>query len=464
MNIIADFRPTLRQNEALKYLDDDETEELIFGGGAGGGKSVLGCFWVIKNCLKYPGVRYIIGRAKLKNLLQSTVKTLFRIMGNTDSPKGEVRFNLRQDRDYTYRQMSGEIHFNNSSEIIFKDFFQYPTDPEFDSLGSVEITGAFLDEISQIGTKAREITLSRMRHLTDKYHLKGKLLGCTNPCKTWAYYDFYKPWKEKKETKTKKFIQALAKDNPYLDPNYIEILKRRDKLTKERLLYGNWEYDDDPGTLVNYDKSVDIFTNEYVKKKDEQKYITADPARFGQDRAVIYVWKGLYIYKVFAYGKTSGDFIERKIIELAKSESVPRSNIILDEDGIGGPIMDNIPGIKGFINNASPIKEMTGGQEISNYSNLKSQCYFKLAEYINAGKIGAYFSNPEYKEILIEDLEQIKRKDPDKDTKMQIVPKDEMKEKLGRSPDFSDCMMFRMYFEIKKSDYFLLEDKEGTIF
>ena len=32
------------------------------------------------------------------------------------------------------------------------------------------------------------------------------------------------------------------------------------------------------------------------------------------------------------------------------------------------------------------------------------------------------------------------------------VGKDVMKEKLGRSPDFGDCFLMRMYFELKSKD------------
>jgi len=48
-------------------------------------------------------------------------------------------------------------------------------------------------------------------------------------------------------------------------------------------------------------------------------------------------------------------------------------------------------------------------------------------------------------------LEQVKSLDVDKDSPRQIVPKDKVKEILGRSPDFSDALMMRMYFELKKS-------------
>ena len=55
--------------------------------------------------------------------------------------------------------------------------------------------------------------------------------------------------------------------------------------------------------------------------------------------------------------------------------------------------------------------------------------------------------------MLIEDLEQIARKDPDKDSKPAIVPKEVIKEKLGRSPDVGDAIMLRMHFELNQESF-----------
>ena len=43
---------------------------------------------------------------------------------------------------------------------------------------------------------------------------------------------------------------------------------------------------------------------------------------------------------------------------------------------------------------------------------------------------------------------QIRTKDADKDNKLQIIQKDTVKGILGRSPDYSDALAMRMYYEI----------------
>ena len=53
---------------------------------------------------------------------------------------------------------------------------------------------------------------------------------------------------------------------------------------------------------------------------------------------------------------------------------------------------------------------------------------------------------PECSCILAE-LEWVKSKDMDKDGKLKLVGKDVVKENIGRSPDYSDMIMMRMWFE-----------------
>ena len=45
--------------------------------------------------------------------------------------------------------------------------------------------------------------------------------------------------------------------------------------------------------------------------------------------------------------------------------------------------------------------------------------------------------------------EQVKQKALDSDMKKGVVPKDKVKELIGRSSDFADCIMMREYFELK---------------
>jgi hypothetical protein len=57
--------------------------------------------------------------------------------------------------------------------------------------------------------------------------------------------------------------------------------------------------------------------------------------------------------------------------------------------------------------------------------------------------------DPDIKELIMEEFGQIKEKDMDKDGKKCLVGKDEIKANIGRSPDFFDTIMMRMYGKIR---------------
>jgi hypothetical protein len=117
----------------------------------------------------------------------------------------------------------------------------------------------------------------------------------------------------------------------------------------------------------------------------------------------------------------------------------------VDSDGVGGGVADMIQGCKNFVNNSSPLENPVTRQK-ENFDNLKSQCYYKLAEYINDNKIFINATGT-IKEKIIQELEQVKQKSVDNDGKKGVMPKDKVKALIGRSPDFSDCLAMRMIFE-----------------
>ena len=438
----------LKQTQALDYLEDYHTTEVLFGGGAGGGKSILGCYFLMKFALKYPESRWVMGRASMKTLKETTYVSFLK----TAKIQG-----LKIDRDFQitspqHKDFANSIVFPNGSAILMKDLQYYPSDPDYDELGSLEITGGFIDEANQVTAKAKNILASRMRHNISEYGILPKLLMTCNPAKNWTYQDFYRPHKDGKLPEHRKFVQSLVTDNPDIDPTYYQNLLKLDEISKQRLLYGNWEFDDDPATLIIYEKILDIFTNDFVSPGE--KYITADIARYGSDTTVIAVWDGLRC-ELYQY-KGKGVTEVAQIIKGLQAEfSVPLNNIICDDDGVGGGVVD-ILRCKGFVNNSTPLPNpvkpnvnLAGNKVPDNYTNLKSQCYFLLAEKINANEIYVNCNSINTREFLIQELEQVKQHKMDQDGKKQVVPKDKVKELIGRSPDFSDALMMRMWFSLK---------------
>jgi phage terminase large subunit len=422
---------TKKQSLAWKLLMNDTTNEVLYGGSAGAGKSWLGCLWISTLCLQYPGVRCLIGRTVLTQLKMTTLNTLFETLQSMGLKSGE---------HYVYNGQSNIITFNNKSEIILKDLQYQPSDPNFDSLGGLELTAVFVDEAAQISQLAYNILKSRMRFKLTEYNLIPKMLMTCNPGQVWLKKVFYLPYVQDTLEPTKAFVPALPMDNPHLPPSYIEMLKGLPNAQRRRLLEGDWNYMDESDNLFDFDSiSNSIFLS--TPKPEDKKYISVDVARFGSDRSVAIVWSGLVVLEVFIYTKLSTTELSSEIRELIQKYGVHPNNVIVDSDGVGGGVADQIRGTN-FVNNARPLHEQ-------NFSNLKSQCYVKLSELFKEGKMSVNILDPTITDELTQELLSIKLKDVDKDNKVAVQSKEEMKKVLGKSPDLSDALMMRMYFEIK---------------
>jgi len=440
--------PTKKQHQAFQILQDKTTKFLLFGGGAGGGKTWFGCEWLLTNCYRYPKSKWFIGRKELKRLMASTYVTWTKVCSHHKIPTTDWKLNSQ----WNY------IEFVNGSRIDLLDVAYQPQDPLFERFGSLEFTGGWGEEVGEWDFLAFDVLKSRLgRHLNNEYEINPpKLLLTCNPTQNWVFKLFYKPYKEKTLPKEYAFIQALYKDNPHTVEIYGEQLNSiADSILRARLKDGLWEYTNDDLALMNYQAIIDIFTN--TVEFSSKKYLSADIARFGSDKIVFNSWRGLDLYKLEEKTKQSNLQTENDIRDILFKDNIPYQNAIIDEDGIGGGVIDHLQGVNGFMGNRSPMfkKDVKPIGNIPasyvkkpNYKNLRSQCYFALAEAINNRKIKISANLTErQKNMIIEELSQIKRVDNDALAPLQVVSKDIIKEAIGRSPDYADALMMRFFFE-----------------
>jgi len=416
-----------KQIEALEQLSiDNDCRQLLYGGSAGSGKSFLGCDWQIKRRLKYPNTRGLIGRSELKKLRLSTMATFFELC---------AMYGLNPDKHWTYNGQDHVIKFYNGSQIILMDLADLPSDPEFQRFGSIELTDAFVDEAGEVSQKCIDILSSRLRYklINDK----PKLLMTCNPHKGWLYNEFFDAQRNGTIRKDRQFIQALPTDNPHVSEVYLESLQMLPIIDRKRLLEGDWDYDETKDRLYEYDDLLRCFRNPSTISQD--KFITADIARMGDDRTVIVLWNGLHAEKFIALKHKPINEVVDTIRQLAESNGVRLSNVLVDEDGIGGGAVDFLK-CKGFLNGSKAVRD--------NYMNLKCDCYFKLGELITTNAIT--FEST-HKDTIVKELEMIRREKIDSDGKLRVTNKEDLKKRFGMSPDFSDAIMMRCFYELKKN-------------
>ena len=426
------FAPTKKQYQMLEAFDDEDTTELLYGGSAGSAKSYGLCCIIIMQALKHPGIRIGLARNELTTLKKTTVVSFHEVLNDW----GLSNY-------INYNSTGGIITFKNGSEVVLSELKNKPGDPQFTRLGGLLLTFACIDEVGEIGEKAYNIYKSRVGRWKNKdFNVKPLLLSTCNPIKNWLYRSFYKPWKDGILPPHRQFIQALPTDNPHLPKSYLDNLRSLDNISKQRLLYGKWEYSGELN-IMQYEKIIEFLDRFKVIDEEEVKlkhFMAVDVARLGKDRTIILV------------AREDGTLIEVKILkkskvnqtvdainELKKKYNINNNSYIsIDADGVGGGVVDYIPGCKSIVNNSSALNG-------ENYQNLKTQLIAKLAEKINRGEL---FNNIEFttedREDIIQELGIVERVDIDKDGKIRYTSKKELKEKLGRSPDFLDVLAYLM--------------------
>lgn len=456
--MIPTLAPTWKQHLAWEKLNDSITEFVLFGGGAGGGKSWLGGEFILSSAIRYPGTSYFIGRSELKQLRKSTIPTIYKICRH---------YKINPDSIFKYNNQDQTLYFHNGSRVDLIELKYYPSDPLYERWGSLEYTQGWCEEVGETESDAINMISSRTgRQLNDQYGLLGKVLMTCNPKKNWLYYQYYLPAKEGKLPENKAFIKALVTDNQYGESGYKKKLEGFKGITLQRLRYGVWEYAADATALIDTLAIPRLF--EFPRLTEgRKKRITVDVARFGGDSTVIALWEGNHA-KLFRYVGLSVTQTAAKIRALAKEHGIPSHRIIVDADGVGGGVVD-ILSCRQFINNASPfpapikpaIDPNTGEKIPEQYTNLKSQCSFRVADRINNGLMTVEIM-PTYLELennehsrLVEDLEQVKRKDIDSDGKLAVISKKDVRAIIGRSTDYWDALMMDELFNLDpEPEYF----------
>ena len=434
MKITFDTHGNEKQKEAFRAWADNSVSDVVYGGGKGGGKTYVGCALIFGDALMYPDTSYFIARKSLNDLRKYTIPSIYESLDGMNVSRSAYSFNA-QDNIFN-------IH--NGSRVLLIDAKYLPSDPLYQRFGSLQFTRGWLEEAGEMDVNAKNnLSAACGRWNNVKYGLCPKILQTCNPSKNYLYSDYYKKYRAGELETWKRFIIALLDDNKMLSDDYKKNLLRSLSPNQiQRLVYGNWEFDDDPSVLCDYSDINDVFFNDHIK--EGESWITADLAMKGRDRFIVIHWRGFVGRIVVDKTKCTGKEIEQDLRRIMIETGTPRSRVIVDADGLGSYLESYLNGITEFKGNASATDNL--------YNNIRSQCYFKVAEKVNKHEI-KIICNDEQRESLKDELGVLRQDDIySDDKKKKIISKDIMKDLLGKSPDIMDNLEMRMYPEVKRSN------------
>lgn len=438
MEITFNTHGNEKQKEAARAWINPLITDIGYGGAKAGGKSYLGVSLIFGDAFIYPDTRYFIGRQTLNDLRKWTSGTIDKVFTEWGVTSVMWKYN-GQDNFY-------ELH--NKSRIYFIELSEIPSDPDFTRFGSREFTRGWIEEEGEVSEKAvQNIGASIGRYNNLKYNLVGKVLHTFNPAKNHLYRNYFKPHRLGDLPDYKCFINALPQDNKMLPAGYIENLHRILSYNqKQRLLFGNWEYDDDPTAMCDWEAITDCFTNEIAPSPDSENKLSADLAMKGRDRFIAGLIQdsdndGIVITLVTDMPKASGRIIEENLREHMRAHHVGHSNTIVDSDGMGAYLESYLEGIHEFHGGARAVNDVE-------FYKIKDELGYRLSEYVNTRRL-RIICTTEQRERIEQQLSALKADDIDADTKKKrIVNKEVMKEQIGHSPDELDMLLMAMWFYV----------------
>ena len=423
---------TPKQSLIFKHFHNPNISEILFGGNVGSGKSFGACVLMIAQCVKYSGIRVLLGRNELSSLKKTTLVSFTEVAGI---------MGLIEGYHWSINNSTNIITFSNGSEIYLKELKLYPRDPEFQRLQGELITFAVIDEAGEICKKAKDAVFSRCgRWKNAKYGITPQVIMTCNPSDNFLQSQFYKPLMNETLLPYRRFIMTTMYDNEHLPQSYFDNLKRMDIVSRERLLYGNWDFKEDDGSrLTKYDLLEKMYINPIIRPRGIG-YLSCDIA-FTSDKCVIVRWVDDTIVEIVEVNKD--DKPEETILAMTKSHNIKMRNVVYDADGVGKYLRNYLKGAHAFMGNGKVYNK-------ENYQNLKAQIFFKNAEMIKDGIIK--IATDHEKEQVLKELYAVRSAPLEvMDGKLKLLPKKVLKKELGHSPDYADAIAYKRIFDYKNT-------------
>jgi len=416
---------TLKQTECWDAFWNPKVTQILYGGAMGGGKSYIGCklldqyaTWVIEEFnlkpTKYPINLGFMGRARAVDFNDTTLETWKRITPD----------------HYYIRTQDKEIVIEDKVKYAFGGLDNTEAVAKF---SSAEFAVVFIDQAEECKKDDISVLMSRFRLQINGIPLPYKALFTANPKNCFLKDEFVLGNDPKKI-----FIPALPYDNLInLPPTYIDSLKEAFKHRPELLLAnleGSWDSLEGSDIIIKdiWVRQAKDVHHSYIDRPI--KVFGADIARFGDDRTVIYYMEGTDIKEEMIFGQKDTMYTAGRIHIWAQEKNPDLIGV--DVIGLGAGVADRL---REMGDNVLEINSSEKSSEEEKYRNLRAEMWWGVGRRFAEKDIQLTWDDPELRRELSSVSYFIKN------GKFQIELKDDIKKRLGRSPDKADTYIMGLY-------------------
>lgn len=407
-SIVSTYQPTTTQVIAHRA----KNRYKLFGGAMGGGKTRWLCEEAKDLSMSYPGNRGVMCRWHLADFKNSTLKTLEECF----PPEIIASHNLAE---HTIRLING-------SEIIYMGMSEMEN---VSKLKSMELGWFAIDEASEVPQETFLLFQSRLRRRLfngDFPPFYGLL--SSNPADCWLKDVFVLGTK-----KDYVFIPSLPKDNPYLPKDYES--KLRESFPEDwvhRFLEGSWD-DLATGDMVIPGEWIRKAINREIEIENKL-VVAADIARFGDDEIVIDFLQGNRLVYQDVTSKVSLMETVGRCMNIRNKYNAQL--LVIDDTALGGGVTDRLMEMR------EKVMAVNGGERAiqeDKFVNLKTEIWWHARELFEKG-LASIINDP----ILVRQLGALKYHYRS-NGKTVVENKEDVKDRLGRSPDRADAFVLGLW-------------------
>lgn len=439
MEKTLDIKLSPKQAEAFMMLHSAECEELLAGGAKGGAKTCLGVRWMfvwIKWLINYFGIRpsehppvlAFMGRKQAVDFSTTTLNTWKR-----DIPSDA--YELKESKKLIVIERCAAIQYGGLDDTATIQKFN-----------SAEYAAAWLDQADECSQMDVGMLRATLRLKLNGKEPPYKFLFTANPVilddpdVQWLREQFIE-----NPMPSRKFLQMLYIDNPYLPENYGKRLDEAYGFNPALLKAykeGDWHQVGVADVVIPRSSVMECVDNQRPWTEVFEKRVTAvDVASSGMDEAVIYDMVNTQIVNQEIYcHKDPMDTVGRIIFHAKTNRS---SVISLDKIGEGAGVWsrlcevyheDKAVKVHGFDSRIHQPEDFPTVLDYETYANYRAYAWFNAANFFRERK-----ANVPNDPRLISQLSSMKFKFQSGGKRL-IESKDDYKKRTSlSSPDRADA-------------------------
>ena len=374
----------------------------------GTGKTLVAILKAMDLSIRYPGNQGLILRKNFTDLKDSTMSDFEKYTG------------------LKVKVQSKSVELPNGSKILFHHADELAGVVQNINLGWFFIEQAEEFDSEEVFQKLR----GRLRR--ENCQRQGFIIANTNG-HNWV-------WRLWKQNPTKGFhlIEAKTEDNAInLPDDFLDDIKEMGKQSPShyrRFVENSWEDVDTADKVIPYDKILSAVNRDLRDYGSDAITISCDPAEFGDDKTVIYVFKGLKVIDQVILAKKP--LMETAGHIMALHYKYESQVIGIDDIGVGAGVRSRLKELK------APVIGINSGTKADDnirYNRLKDQIWMHAAELFK----DEYVSIPQ-DDMLIEEL-AAHSYSMTSNGKIQLARKVDVKKELGHSPDRADALVIGLW-------------------